>query len=150
MRKPGALLTAFSISSAPRGTFAIFSRASLSGRPPRFSSSTAVGWSTSSTTEGARDAFGSDVVMSRADAAGREYVGVFGAAFVDVVHDRRCFVAHDASFLELDAELRELETEELQVGILSLAGQYLVADDQNAGGNGRRAAHSSLNCASTG
>ena len=49
IRKPGALLTGLSTSSEPRGTRAIFKRASLSGRPPRFKRSTASGSSTSST-----------------------------------------------------------------------------------------------------
>ena len=41
--------------------------------------------------------------------------------------------AHDAAFRETDAELRELEAEELQVRVLRFTRQDLVADDQHAG-----------------
>ena len=133
MRNPGALLTGLSTSSAPRGMRAILSRASLSGRPLRCKPRDGVVVQLERHAERLRDALGRDVVVRRADAARREYVGELAARFVHVADDRRRLVAHDAALGEANAELRELEAEELQIRVLRFAGQDLVADDEDAG-----------------
>ena len=86
-----------------------------------------------------RHAFGRDVVVRGPDAAGGEHVGELAARLVQMPNDRVGLVAHDSTLGETNAELGELETEELQVRVLRLAGQDLVADDEHAGR--RLAAH---------
>jgi hypothetical protein len=60
-------------------------------------------------------------MSSRGDAAGREHVGESGAALVDVADDRGRLVANDAALGQANTELGELETQELQIGVLGLA-----------------------------
>ena len=60
------------------------------------------------------------------------YVNSRRASFT-MADDRRRLVAHDAALGEANAELRELEAEELQIRVLRFAGQDLVADDEHAG-----------------
>jgi hypothetical protein len=83
--------------------------------------------------ERACDGLGGDVVVRRADAAGRKNIAVFRAALVQLRDDRRLIVTNDTGLDELDAEFRKLEAEELQVRILRLSGQDLVADNHHAG-----------------
>jgi hypothetical protein len=84
--------------------------------------------------EGAGDAFGGDVVMRRADAAGGEDIGVFRPHLVHRGDDRLRHIGDDACLAQRDAHLAEAGRQELQVGVLGAAGQHLVADDQQAGG----------------
>ena len=133
MRKPGALLTGLSTSSrAARNARHLEPR--LVERPAAaLQALDGVVVQLERHAERLRDALGRDVVVRRADAARREDVGELAARLVHVADDRGRLVAHDAALGEPNAELRELEAEELQIRILRLAGQDLVADDEHAG-----------------
>ena len=133
MRNPGALLTGLSTScGAARNARHL--QSSLVQRPPAAPQTfDGVVVQLERHAEGQRDALGGDVVVRRPDAAGREHISKLAARFVDVADDRGGLVAHDAALGEANAELRELETQELQIRILRLTRQDLVADDEHAG-----------------
>ena len=86
--------------------------------------------------EGLGDAVGGDVVVRRADAAGGEDVVELLAHLVHGGDDRRLDVGDDPAFRDPDAEQAELGGEVLDVGVLGAAAQDLVADDEDAGGDG--------------
>ena len=83
-----------------------------------------------------RDALGRDVVMRRADAAGRQDVIEFAPDLVDGRDDRRGIVGDDSRLAQPHAGLVETLGEKPQIRVLDAAGEDLVADDQNAGGDG--------------
>ena len=64
---------------------------------------------------------GGDVVMGRADAAGREDIVIFGPAGIERLNDFTLDISHHAGFTHLDAELVQLCAEEWQVCILGPA-----------------------------
>ena len=81
------------------------------------------------------DAFGGDVVMRRADAAGGEEIGVARAQRVDRLDDRGFVVGDDAHFLEVDADGGEIVGDEADVLVLGATRQDFVADDQHCRGD---------------
>jgi hypothetical protein len=91
--------------------------------------------------ERGRHRFESDVVMRRPDAAGGENIGVAGPERVQRRDDFRLDVGHDAGFAQIDAqgaqELRDIAS----IGILGAAGQDLVPDDEDGGGDTFGLAH---------
>ena len=82
------------------------------------------------------DAVGGDVVVGRADAPGGEDVVELGPHLVQGGDDRLLDIGHHPAFHQPHAQLVQLEGQELQVGVLGAAAQDLVADDQQAGGDG--------------
>ena len=99
--------------------------------------------------EGARHILRGDVVMRRADAAGGEEIVELGAQLVDGGDDRVGDVGDDARLAQGHADLVEADGDVVEVGVLRAAGEDLVADDQDGGGNDllgtlRRSAHAGL------
>ena len=88
--------------------------------------------------EGLGDAFGGDVVMRRADAAGGENIGVARAQRVERVDDRRLVVGDDPHLLQVDADGGEIVGDEADVLVLGAARQDLVADDKHCRGDNLR------------
>ena len=82
------------------------------------------------------DAVGGDVVMGRADAAGGEDIGVAAAQRIERIDDRRLLVADHPHFHEVDAERGQIFGDVADVLVLGAAGQDLVADHQQRGGDG--------------
>ena len=81
------------------------------------------------------DGVGGDVVVGRADAAGGEHVVVAAAQRVERGDDLRLVVGDDAHLLEIDADHGQVLGDVADVLVLGAAGQDLVADDQNRGGD---------------
>jgi hypothetical protein len=81
------------------------------------------------------DAIGGDVVMGRADATGGEDIGIARPQRVERGDDLRLFVGDDAHFLEIDADVGEILGDVADVLVLGAAGQNLVADDKQGGGD---------------
>ena len=73
--------------------------------------------------------------MGRADAAGREHVGVARPAGVDRIDDRRLVVGHHARLGQPDADLAQHLGDVRQVRIDRAAREDLVADDDQARGD---------------
>ncbi len=86
--------------------------------------------------EGLGDAIGRDVVVRRADAAGREQVGVARAQGIDRGDDLLLDVRHDADFPEIDADVRQVLGDVADVLVLGAPGQDLVPDHEEGGGDG--------------
>ncbi len=84
--------------------------------------------------EGFRDRVRRDVVMRRPDAAGGEDIGVARTQRVQGGYDLVFDVAHDARFLEIDAERAKLPGDVVGVGVLRAARENLVADDEHGCG----------------
>ena len=86
--------------------------------------------------KGVGDALRGDVVMGRADAAGREHIIEAAPHLVDGGDDHLGIVRDDPRLAQPDAGLVQPLGEKGEVGVLGAAGQDLVADDQDAGGDG--------------
>ncbi len=71
--------------------------------------------------------------MSRTNTACREYVSVSLTQLVENGRDDVMLVADDTRFGQHDSETSECPCQKLQVGILCLARENLVADDQDTG-----------------
>src|SRR5690606_8420607 len=84
-----------------------------------------------------------DAVVPRPDAARREHVRIARPAAVHGRDARAEVVAYHPRLLEPDAELRHLRGEKLEVRVLRLAGQKLVADQKHARGRTVLAGHRS-------
>ena len=143
MRKPGAMETGFSISSAvgrdarhapPRGR-QIAGRVALEhgGDNPRVLADRDA--------EGARDRVGGDVVVGWPDAPGRHHVVVTRPQRVDGRDDLVLDVGDDARLLNVDADLRQILGDIAEVAVLGAAGEDFVADHEHGGGHGRRFVH---------
>ena len=136
-QKPGAAEILLSTSSAPCGIRAMRRRASLSsiaGARAREDLDHAR-VDVDRHAERLGDAVGGDVVVGRADAAGREHVGVALAQRVERGDDLGLLVGDDAHFLEIDPERGEILGDEADVLVLGAAGQDFVADHQHGGGD---------------
>ena len=70
-----------------------------------------------------------DVVVGRADAAGREHVGVAGPAGVDCLDDRGLVVRHHARLRHADSDLAEPRRDVREIGVRRSTREDLVADD---------------------
>ena len=79
------------------------------------------------------DGVGGDVVVRRPDAAGGENVSVACAQRIERGDDFRLFVRHDADFLEVDADGRQILGDKADILVLGAAGENLIADDQKSG-----------------
>ena len=82
------------------------------------------------------DGFRRYVVVGRADAAGREDVGIACPERVHGRHDLVLDVRDDAHLAQLHPDLVEALPEEGEVRVLHPAGEDFVADDAERGGNG--------------
>src|SRR5262249_44991163 len=82
------------------------------------------------------DTVGGNVVVGRTDAAGGEDVVEPGAHLVHGIDDGLLDVGDNPYFHQPDSQLVQFQRQELQVGVLGAAAQDLVADDQQAGGDG--------------
>jgi len=89
------------------------------------------------------DGVGGDVVVRRPDAARREDVGVAPPQNVERSDDLVLDVGDDARLAQIDAKTRQIFRDIANVAILGAAGQDLVADHQDRGGDDLLA-HSSL------
>ena len=86
--------------------------------------------------EGGGDAVGGDVVVGGSDASGREDIRIGGPALVHRGDDGVLVIPQHAGFHQRDSLFGQLGAQELKVGVLGLAGQYFVADDEYARGCG--------------
>ena len=139
IQKPGAAEILLSTSSPPTGTRVMRMRASFI-TPPVWATracmiSTARGWIIDGDAERLGDAFGGNVVVGRADAAGGEHIGVARAQRIYRGDDLRLFVGDDAHFLEIDADAGEIFGDVADVLVLGAARQDLVADHEDGGGD---------------
>ena len=82
------------------------------------------------------DRVGGDVVVGRADAAGREEIVVARAQRVERGDDLLLDVGHDARLAHLDADAGQIFGDIADVAVLGAAGEDFVADDENGGGDG--------------
>ena len=73
--------------------------------------------------------------MGRADAAGGEDIVVARAQRVERGDDLVLDVGHDARLAQIDADVGEIFGDIADVAVLGAAGQDLVADDENGGGD---------------
>ena len=83
--------------------------------------------------EGLGDGIRGDVVMRGADAAGGEDIGVARPQRIHRRHDLLLHVRHDAGFLEVDAERRQVVREKPEVLVLGAAGEDFIADQEDGG-----------------
>src|SRR4029077_3797516 len=81
------------------------------------------------------DTFGGDVVMGRADSAGREQIGVTRPQSVHRGNDRRLLVGDDADFFQIDADVGQKVGDVADILILGAAGKDFVPDYKNGGGH---------------
>ena len=90
------------------------------------------------------DAWGSDVVMGRADTTGGEHVVILSAGLFDSVDDDLFNVWNDAGVMYLYAPVPQRRCQMIEVHVLGAPGKNLVADDQYSCGNG--VAHCKESC----
>src|SRR5580698_6906307 len=105
IQKPGAADTLLRTSSPPSGTRVMRMRASFMTPPVEATRSRMI---VQRHAESLGDAIGGNVVMGRADAAGREHVSVARAERVQCRDDLRLLVGNDPDFLEIDADAGEI------------------------------------------
>ena len=134
---PGAPDIGLGISSAPSGTRAMRSRASVS--PPRvgviiLEDRARLGMDDHRHAERRGDRVDGDVVVGRADAAGGEQIIVRGAQRVDRLGDPLLDVGHHAHFGQPDALDVQPARDLGDVLVLGAAREDLVADHDQRGG----------------
>ena len=138
-QKPGAADTLLSTSSAPAGMRVMRMRASLISaaglRQPLRHDRDRARIDVDRHAERLGDALGGDVVVGRTDAAGGEHVGVAGAQRVERGDDLRLLVGDDAHLVQVDADAGQVFGDVADVLVLGPAGQDLVADHQQRGGD---------------
>src|SRR5690242_15046649 len=81
------------------------------------------------------DALRGDVVMGRADTAGRKDIVKAAPHFVDRGHNDVVVVRNDPRLAQPDPGFAQTLCEKCQIGILRAVRQDLVADDQDTGGD---------------
>ena len=74
--------------------------------------------------------------MGRSDASGSKDIVVGRAALVEGANDRRLVVGDDAGLRNPDANGVQVLAQVLKVDVLGAPRQNLVADDEDAGGDG--------------
>src|SRR5581483_4422809 len=84
--------------------------------------------------EAARDAGHRDVVVRRPDAAGGKDEVEVARESRHLAADQLDLVENDDHAAQIDAERPQLFGKIMRVGVLRLAGEDLVADDDDAGG----------------
>ena len=84
------------------------------------------------------DAFGSNVVMGRADTAGRKEISVPRPQRVHRGNDLRLLIGNDPHFSQIDADAGQKFGDVADVFILGAARQNFVADHQHRGGDHHR------------
>ena len=86
--------------------------------------------------KGFGDAHGSNVVVGGADTTGGKDVIIGLTHLIDGADDDVFVVRYDSGVLNLNAPATQGGGDVVQVNVLGASGQYFIADDDDAGGDG--------------